>query len=149
MEQSFKKFIEDIIKEMVSPPVTRTQQKRRDRVDNLQTTRRLMHQAIDNLPSTLREKGWSLVQYLDQNKVMLSAKGEFIPFEAKEAIPGSDILALIHYALRKPRNAPNPIGWSAFYEQLKTYDIQPGILSRRHRINTAEPMDTTSVVLRT
>lgn len=145
MEQQFKDYITKIIKEVVSP-VTKTAQKRRGRVDNLQTSRRLLQEAVNTLPSTLRAKGWNLVQYLDQNKTMLSPLGEFIPFETKEPITGSHINQLLLYALRK--SSLEPVGWSTFYDQLKTYKIRPGILSKRHQakhIKTAVPMDTTTV----
>lgn len=148
-EQQLREYIrtiEKIIDEMVSPPTTQTKQRRRQRVDNLQSTRLWLHEAIDMLPHTLRDKGWNLVQYLDQNKLMLSSTGEFIPFETKEPILGSHITSLIRYALRKQRNEAEPIGWMVFLQQLKSYNIRPGIISKKHHINTAEPMDTTSVV---
>lgn len=147
--RAYVRRIEKIIEEMMSPPVTKTKQRRRQRVDNLQTTRQLLHEAIDQLPCNLRDKGWNLVQYLDQNKLMLSSTGEFIPFATKEPIVGSHITNLIFYALRKQRNETEPNGWLAFHQQLQSYNIRPGILSKRHHINTAEPMDTTSVVSET
>jgi hypothetical protein len=120
----------------------REEPKRRKK--RVEKTRQLLNEAVKSLHPSLRQKGWFLVEYLDQKKVTLSSKGELIPQGENVPIQGSHINALMRYALRKPHMTQAPVGFPEFFKQLE--DIQDGIISHRHRaIKRREPMDTSSV----
>ena len=113
-------------------------QKRRTRVDKQATTRKLMKAAIEALPPQLKEKGWLLVQHLDQNRCMLSPQGEFIPYGQIKPICGSHINELIRYTLSKKRSRPEPTGFAHFLQQIKHYPMEPGLISSHHHASPTQ-----------
>jgi hypothetical protein len=130
-EDSLKAYVESKIKEMVSP-TTRTDQLRSTRVDRLEVTRQRLKETVESLPTELKQKAWLLVEYLDQNKLMLDATGAFIPKNQRKAIEGSKIADLMKYALRKSSKEEEPQGFPIFLQQLKSYGIGKDIISPRH-----------------
>ena len=99
----------------------------RRRPDDLETTRKFMKQAVQSLPPHLRSQGWLLVEKMDQRKFFLSPEGEFIPYESREKIPGSNFSDLLHFLINLFEDNTEfkraPIGFSAFFEQLCEEDM--------------------------
>ena len=134
LQETLKAYVERTLKDMMLNvhPRTQTTQARRTRVDRMDETRQWFKKAVESLPRELNQKGWLLVQYLDQNRLMLDSSGAFIPQGHRKAIEGSHINDLMKYALRKSGKEAEPPGFPMFIQQLKSYGVGTELISPRH-----------------
>ena len=92
----------------------------------------VMADVVTTLPKTLQEKGSQLVSRLKTTK--WNDRGELL--HEGVAIPGSNIVDLVHDLLRK-RKTSDPIGWQQFANQMHAANIPMelvGNVARRQHI---------------
>ena len=97
-----------------------------------QLVSRLKREVVMTLPKTLQEKGSQLVSRLKTTK--WNDRGELL--HEGVAIPGSNIVDLVHDLLRK-RKTTDPIGWKQFASQMHAANIPMelvGNVARRQHI---------------
>ena len=104
-----------------------------DPTDVERTTRNL----YASLPKTAREKGLQLLKTIAQTpdvtagNYQVSRTGQLI--HRGQTVEGSNIMDLIHFAVRKKRNVEPPLGWTHFQDFLKVNNIPVELLALHHR----------------
>ena len=105
-----------------------------------QLVSRLKREVVMTLPKTLQEKGNQLVLRLKTTK--WNDRGELL--HGGVAIPGSNIVGLVHDLLRK-RKMTGPIGWQQFASQMHAAYIPMelvGNVARRQHIQNRTRIPT-------
>lgn len=100
---------------------------------------RIITPIYHSLPKSLKEKGMRLLQFMAQTEdarngiYQISSKGHIKVHG--QVVPESNILDLVHYAIRPRRKtAPPPAGWNAFLEFLRMNNVPKELLTIHRRL---------------
>ena len=101
---------------------------------------RLIPPIIKTLPTSLRQKGDHLLTFLAQTSDVLNGSFQVtrtghISISGHE-IPGSNLLDLIHYAVRPKRKVKEPQGWSTFLHFLHQHNVPRELLAKHFIMGT-------------
>ena len=89
------------------------------------------------LPKSVREKGLQLILFMSQtpdvqNKTYQVSRSGHIKISGQE-ISGSNLLDLVHYAVRPKRKITEPHGWTQFLDFLRRNNVPAELLAQHHR----------------
>ena len=98
-----------------------------------------------SLPQRLREKGLHLLEFIAQTQDVLSGAYQIsrmgqLRIHGEEVV-GTNILDLIHYAVRPIRKTVSPpMGWTVFFDFLKQNNVPSELLAVHHHTRVKLPM---------